>query len=744
MTNITNKCLWSYPADKQDPWYDDFEAMVNAQDQTAYAAREDRQLVLSSFAKFSFDSGTGVLTWDATIDVVSSIAGRLVTISAGSATLADGEVLYATITRAPVTNVSAAVTVASTVPNLDNAYVIAVRRSTDVFFRTGRKISGGQTGIDIFSSGGTSVPVIVPASQPKRIYVRSAGNDTTGDGLTSGTAYLTIERALRDVPTNIGERSYVVDLSGYGDYHVSIPVDPRLNSLMNLPDYTGSGDLFFDYSLFYSFVYGNLSFYAEPTVDDTILNTSHNVHQPVNPYTNQLYIQDSTKAWTIDQWKGYYAIDGAGNDAPIVSNTADTLSVASDSYGFTPDEIRIVHPSCVLFGDGAGTSVINIGNSTAGVRFIGIGFLSMNPMTQTPLIVRGGYESNLGFELCTAPIVNQASYYGYSSKLTLRACYFYSPGWLYSSLCADTIIIDSCLVESVAYPTDAGSILEINGSMFLNCGGSIGDGDPYWRDFHASVRIVNSSITGGYGIKLTERVTSGYLSYVRVDGVTGDGVLVESTNAKISSLTGTGSSQYGLKLTGLSDVRISGTNGIAGDFGEILVGSLPPRTWASFNGGSVPHYNEHDITDQGSKLWDPSLPSAYWPILPGFTSEGGGATRPTISSAGAVVFNSSYNSIDVHDGSSWRNIPTGFSFYRVIAQPADGSSFMVTLPHVLPSAAYSVVANVIKSTDFVIVRCPTVLGPDRITTEFKCETSMDLDDGDIIEFIVMMRAPTFA
>ena len=53
------KMGWNFPEEDQDPFYDDFEDMVNAMDASGTAAREDRNIVLMGGGEFSFDDATG-------------------------------------------------------------------------------------------------------------------------------------------------------------------------------------------------------------------------------------------------------------------------------------------------------------------------------------------------------------------------------------------------------------------------------------------------------------------------------------------------------------------------------------------------------------------------------------------------------------------------------------------------------------------------------------------------------------
>jgi hypothetical protein len=73
------------------------------------------------------------------------------------------------------------------------------------------------------------------------------------------------------------------------------------------------------------------------------------------------------------------------------------------------------------------------------------------------------------------------------------------------------------------------------------------------------------------------------------------------------------------------------------------------------------------------------------------------------------------------------------AFEHVIAQPADGSSFVVILPSPRPNANYFVTATLANASVDVIIKIPKA---SRTTTQFVCVTSFDLGNNDSINFIV--------
>lgn len=152
MTN-TAKMLWPYPTKDSDPWFAGFESMTGAMDASGYAAREDRNILISGGGTVSFTASTGLVSWSAAIVLMSPISGFKLTLPAGSAVLADGAHLCVNVVRAPTGNSSLASFVSAQVPNTDSAMLLAVRNGSAVYFRNGSEVGDGQSKT-LFSSGG--------------------------------------------------------------------------------------------------------------------------------------------------------------------------------------------------------------------------------------------------------------------------------------------------------------------------------------------------------------------------------------------------------------------------------------------------------------------------------------------------------------------------------------------------------------------------------------------------------------
>lgn len=150
--------LWPYPSEDTDPWWEQFKAFIEAADASAYASREDRNLVVTSGGTFSFDAGTDELIWSSAIQVYSPVEGFLVSVVSPSGAphtliVPDGSAVYFNTVRAPGTNVQVLALVANQIPNTDTAVLLAVRRGDKIYFRDGATLGDGESA-DVFEEGG--------------------------------------------------------------------------------------------------------------------------------------------------------------------------------------------------------------------------------------------------------------------------------------------------------------------------------------------------------------------------------------------------------------------------------------------------------------------------------------------------------------------------------------------------------------------------------------------------------------
>jgi len=159
----TPRMNWPYPAENQESWYEAFKTFVESMDASGFAAREDRQLILSGGNVVSWDGASSILQWTGTINLVSPITGFQVQIAPATVTVQDGQVVYAVLTRAPTRNVTVAAVIAGQVPNTDTAIVLCVRVGNRLYWRNGLLFDSGEsvTNLGAKQGGGGGSPLQV-------------------------------------------------------------------------------------------------------------------------------------------------------------------------------------------------------------------------------------------------------------------------------------------------------------------------------------------------------------------------------------------------------------------------------------------------------------------------------------------------------------------------------------------------------------------------------------------------------
>jgi hypothetical protein len=143
----TSRMKWPYPAENQDPFFSSFEAMVTAMDASSFVFRENDSILIMKGGSVSFAALSGLLTWDATLELNSAVTGFKWNVPAGSINLADGEYWYVTLAHNPITNTTIVSSKASKLPDSDpdNPYVLGLRNGDRVYFRGGKVLLDAQT-----------------------------------------------------------------------------------------------------------------------------------------------------------------------------------------------------------------------------------------------------------------------------------------------------------------------------------------------------------------------------------------------------------------------------------------------------------------------------------------------------------------------------------------------------------------------------------------------------------------------
>ncbi len=155
---ISNRQKWAYPNEDQDPWFVLFDGTIQAQDASVYALRETLNSLVMNGGTFTFSASGNSLDWTTTIDVLAAPTGRLWQAPAAGVTLNEGEMVFVTMSRAPVQNVGVSVETAAALPDVlrDDRVVLAVRRGNRCYFRNGAVLQAEESA-EVFQGGDSSV-----------------------------------------------------------------------------------------------------------------------------------------------------------------------------------------------------------------------------------------------------------------------------------------------------------------------------------------------------------------------------------------------------------------------------------------------------------------------------------------------------------------------------------------------------------------------------------------------------------
>lgn len=173
----TSRMSWPYPSEHLRRWYSSFEDFAGAQDASAFAARVDRNQLVIGGGELTFTLSTGALAWAEDIDFPSPITGFKQTLIPASVNMIEGDYLYVSMVRNPLTNQTLTPTVSQQVPSSDNDFVIAIRVNNRLYFRNGLVLRANET-YEVFAS-------------PTNAFILSR-EKLSGYGQTDGTVPLLI------------------------------------------------------------------------------------------------------------------------------------------------------------------------------------------------------------------------------------------------------------------------------------------------------------------------------------------------------------------------------------------------------------------------------------------------------------------------------------------------------------------------------------------------------------------------
>lgn len=418
------------------------------------------------------------------------------------------------------------------------------------------------------------------------IYVRTTGDDTTGDG-SSGTPYRTIKRALEDIPYLIYGERFIIDCTDLGQEAVTSPIQLPIIKSPDSTYYDSSPDIA-------GFtVRAPLTIQAEPTVLDTISGVE--LSGQTSDSVTTLRTLQTTKNYTLNQYQGKFVRAANGAIYVIASNTAGPNSdIETTSYSNLTAPIEIIEPSAEIRNTSTGNAVESR-HIQSKVQFNGIQLTVASASSWRYGIFIESSSAQIGFKACYIDGVfalNGLVGPSYSSVyFTKRAMATGVAHNMFNCFAKDAVI---------AGRNSGSGATDINfwfGCIFDGCY-AIGESSGINEYNRMSISLDRAYIKNG----LSDGVYAGpgFLGRIRrtrIDSCAGHGIyVIGNNNITLLEVTGVSNSSLGLKLMNGCQVLKSGTVDITGTGGDYQVGANSIGTWGGFSG------DENDLGATSPKM----------------------------------------------------------------------------------------------------------------------------------------------
>jgi len=417
------------------------------------------------------------------------------------------------------------------------------------------------------------------------IFVRTTGNDITGNGQSIATAYATVQHALYTIPIFIPfDTLYVIDCTGVNEANA-----------VNIPTFQNNRELRFsvspDFVGFYDFP---ITIQAIPIaatgvpVADTLIAAGEITGQSADAIS-LLESITTTKVWPVNIFRGKFLVDAVGHVVAIGSNTVDTLETCY-GFGALTAPLKIMEPGASISGSGGKSLIVNGANASLAVN--GVKCVNNGTGYGLDLFSCQNFLSIM-FDGGTRFVLNPSSnvfFFGAVLRTRLRTETGHPR---FSSTFLDVVTDQNNGADGL------GAILEFNGFISDGAGIYQGSGDI----FNVALALKRGDIRGSAlsGVIIQGGSSSrNVLFNLKIHGNTQNGVTVGGnpgkTTTNLSTVRGVGNGLIGLQVTGLFDaVVVDASTDVTGAGGDLKVGSLAVRTWANFRAVGPTQFIEYDL-----------------------------------------------------------------------------------------------------------------------------------------------------
>ncbi len=414
-------------------------------------------------------------------------------------------------------------------------------------------------------------------------FVRPAGNDTTGDGLTTGTAWATLSHALAQVDIYAVGVNNIIDISTMGTINDEFEL-PQVRS-PNLGDVDVAGGPI-------GFLFSALTIRADLDVQDTITG-GEIVSQTPAAVTGFRTIL-TTKTFTPGALVGLtLASDTTRFAAPIVANTADSIVVPINFDLTAPLEIADYGAKIEANGRAAiAIQSVPCRVTLAGLHLTNLALTSALEVNATDFV-------QLSHCRIDGAILTQ-------SRVSARGCQFDSKDLFFQNLTESSF-------SSVFFNGTELDFRSAPGGNFFSSIWAEGctpfGASPTVSDFSQVVyEIDRAEIKDPVdeGILVRNNSTARILR-AHISGAGDDAVLVEKgASARLVDVHrpagGAANAGYGVQVRHNAHCQVDSLTDVDGTTGEIKVGDNAGTTWAAFRTG--PPNDEVDATTHLARLYE--------------------------------------------------------------------------------------------------------------------------------------------
>ncbi len=536
----------------------------------------------------------------------------------------------------------------------------AVLQNVDIAVGTGGAFDLNPVALlNVTRSDFTSQPA--PGAEVNTVYVRSDGNDDTGDG-TIENPFLTPERAAMvgwDPGTTLK-----IDMSNYGTYTPTVPWDlPTIPGATTLGLWSGP-----EFDAFGQYQRGDLEIYAEPTLQLTIENYGVDYTVAMDPVTRQVSVTVADAGWTVDEAAGMIISSSVLGGGRVLSNTTDTLVTTLVAFdAFDIGTLRVSQQSCTIDLSVAGWWFASDGlgrGNPFGLTLAGLNF------TNAYFLFYGARFDALWAVGCDMP-------WGYTcgTTSTAVACRIVDGGFETNVISADTDEVANfwgCYIEDADIFSNGRGKLSVFGCEVVG-GDSIGEGVYHglYPDLIPAgaigVECTTHRDTARGGVRLSGAARSGLVGFCRFDNCGYGGIRLEAGSRLTVNgpLAGTGNA-YGIyALCGTlrmgsaaettSETLDASTITLTGTGGDLKVGQNEARTWTGFFTGG-PIGVEADDRNGGARVYQQNSTAAPLPRVGQVTTTERDALSLGMGDAGLMIFNSTDGVGQMWDGSAWQDL----------------------------------------------------------------------------------------